>query len=98
MDVYIKGYLSSGKKTSSATIKTGKGWWGGVLIQTDGTNDATITIYDNTADSGTILYQAIVPAANRYGGVGPLAAPIRFNTGCRLTVAGTGASGIVWYR
>lgn len=45
--------------TASALIKTGPGTIYGVIVQTDGANNCTFTLYDNTAASGT----AILPSS-----------------------------------
>ena len=45
--------LSSGEKTADALIKTGSGYFLGIIVMPDGTNDVTISSYDNTAGSGT---------------------------------------------
>lgn len=42
-------------KTSSALITTGAGIYNGIKVNTDGTNAATIIVYDNTAASGTAV-------------------------------------------
>ena len=47
------------KKTSSGIVRTGKCIFHGFLIGTDGVNDPTITVFDNTAASG----QEIIPSA-----------------------------------
>lgn len=51
-------FISSGTKTADALIKTGQGFLHSVTISC---NDAaptagTLIIYDNTAESGTVLY------------------------------------------
>ena len=40
---------SSGAQTASAVIKAAEGQLFGLLVQTDGTNAVTITVYDNPA-------------------------------------------------
>jgi len=42
-------------KTADALIDTGKGLITGIMVITDGSNSATIAIYDNTSGSGTKL-------------------------------------------
>lgn len=88
---------SSGEKTASAAVTTQKSILGGVLIITDGTNDATIIIYDNaSAASGTKVWEAVVTGSDNYGG-GIFPHPIRCSKGIYISIAGTGASAIVYY-
>jgi hypothetical protein len=46
--------LSTNYQTSTAII-SGKVAFGGIVIKTDGTNDITLNIYDNTTNSGKRL-------------------------------------------
>lgn len=90
-------YKSSGEKTSSGAIKASEGFLGGAIVLTDGTNDATVILYDNdNAASGTKLFEVTVAGADNYGGL-VLPVPIRFDNGCYLSISGTGASCIVYY-
>lgn len=97
--VKVQGWKSSGEKTASATIKTSAGVLHGIFIETDGTNDVTAQLSDDTdGSSGTKLTPAIVvPASDRYGGV--FGMNTAFSTACRLTLSGTGVEvAIVYYR
>jgi hypothetical protein len=49
------GFAQYSTKTSSALVTTGKGLYHGIKVNTDGTNAATIVVYDNTAASGTAI-------------------------------------------
>ena len=86
---------SSGEQTSSAILVTGRALLSGVLVITDGTNDATVILYDNTAASGTKVFEAVVAGAND-------AELFSFNkdvfceNGLYLSISGTGASCIVY--
>jgi len=94
----IDTYKSSGEITSSKLIKAGAGFLGGVIIATDKTNDAAVTLYDNTSASGTKLTPTIdVPGSDHYGGM-MFSGPIEFSNGCYISVSGTGASCVVYYR
>jgi len=84
----------SGLKSADATIKSGKTVLAAVLVLTDGSNDATLTIYDNTSASGTKLLEVTVPAADRYA-LFPLW--VRANNGLYADISGTGAQYIVYY-
>lgn len=46
--------------TSDAKITEGSGWFHGIIVHTDGTNAATVAIYDNTAASGSKLVTSLV--------------------------------------
>jgi hypothetical protein len=86
------GLTASGVKTSATTIVTGVGKLGSAVAITDGTNNATLTCYDNTSAAGTQLFPALVVlGASRFGGV-DFCTPVRFKTGCHCTISGTGAS------
>jgi hypothetical protein len=90
--------LSSGEKTADATILTGAGYFKQIIVMPDGTNDVTVSIYDNTASSGT----EILPTLTFAGDGGPQASPpvwVSANTGIRVdvTTAGTVAY-VVLYR
>ena len=89
---------TTGRKTSSALIATGKAILTGVLVETDGTNDATVIVYDNTAGSGTIVFKAIVTGADDrdFFDLGTVRA--KCDTGLYLSISGTGAATIVYYQ
>jgi hypothetical protein len=84
------GYLSSG-----TLIKTGQCILTGVEAMADGTNVATITVYDNTTNSGKILAKFVVGAGSYYGGRGNMYIPAR--KGLYVDISGTGAGAIVDY-
>jgi len=69
----------------------------GFLIETDGANDATLTIYDNTAGSGKVLRKMIVPGADRDGGI-EFKKGREADTGIYATISGTGAAFWVDYQ
>jgi hypothetical protein len=88
---------SSGELTASAAVAAQKSILGGVLIMTDGTNDATIIIYDHaTAASGTKIWESVITGSDNYGG-GIFPHPIRCANGIYVSISGTGASAIVFY-
>jgi hypothetical protein len=86
---------SSGEQTSSGTLSTGRALLSSVLVITNGTNDATVILYDNTAASGDKVFEAVVAGANN-------AELFAFNKdvlcedGLYLSISGTGASCIVY--
>ena len=86
----------SGEKTSSVTIDTGSGELRGVCINTDGSNNATVILYDNTAASGTKLWEHVVLGADITGGFFD-SFGIEYDTGLYLSISGTGASANVYF-
>lgn len=88
--------ISTGRLTSDTSVVDAKGVLYGLLIETDGVNDATVTIYDNTAASGKILRKMTVPGADFYGGF-ELPAGLVANHGIYADVSGTNAAFWVTY-
>ena len=91
------GYKSSGEITSSSAAASVPAKLGGLLILTDGTNDATVILYDAASATGTKLWEAKVPASDEYGGC-MFPEPIEAMIGIWAELSGTGASCIVYYR
>ena len=90
--------LSSGEQdTDDTTIYTGTCFLVGVIILTDGANDATVILYDNTSKAGTKIWEAKVISSDNYGG-GMFPYPIYCATGIHLALSGTGATCIIFYR
>jgi hypothetical protein len=87
---------TSGLKTSSAVIHTGTCYLTAMQVYTDGTNAATIILYDNTAASGTVLAKMIVPASAGYGGRN-FTVPVYCGVGIYASISGTNAGVIVEY-
>lgn len=87
---------SSGRKTASAAIVTGSGKLRGVIAEADGTNAATITVYDGTSAAGTELCKIIVDATATYESL-VFEHGISADTGIYLALSGTGAAAIVLY-
>jgi hypothetical protein len=82
--------------TTSTLVYTGSCVLWRVHVITDGTNAATVTVYDNTSAEGNKLAVFTVPGASHYGGsnwVCPVAAKI----GLYAAVSGTGAKCFVEY-
>ena len=82
---------TSGELTGDGQVFTGPGRLTSVLIITDGTNDATVILYDNTSATGTKLWQGIVKGADNYGGRNWVF-PVEFTNGVYRDLNGTGAS------
>src|SRR4051812_20404840 len=88
---------SSGLKSADAAILAAPGKLRGVTVLTDGTNAATLIIYDNkSAASGTVLEKLIVAGADRCMKV-VFDAGVVANAGIYADVSGTGAEYIVHY-
>lgn len=87
---------SSGEKTESAIINSGICLLASVLVITDGTNAATVIIYDNTAASGKKIAEFVVAGTTQYGGRNWVF-PVECKTGIYCAISGTGASSIVEY-
>lgn len=88
--------VSSGELTSSATVVTGRGILNAIQIITDGTNDATVILYDNTAASGKKLHEAVVTGANNDAFYN-WDCGVRAEIGIYAAISGTGASCIVYH-
>ena len=59
---------SSGKKSADGIISNRPSLLTGVLIITNGINDAKVIIYNSQDTSGPILFEATVAGANLFGG------------------------------
>ncbi len=66
------------------------------IVYTDGTNDATLTVYDNaTTVTGTVLAQAKAAGADLQAGVANM---LRIaDNGIAIEIVGTGASALIAY-
>ena len=90
--------ISSGLQTSDGTIATGKAILAGLQIITNGTNDVTVIVYDNTSAAGTEVFKQTVTGTDDSI---PYTLPdggIRCKNGIYVDVSGTGGQYIVFYR
>lgn len=87
---------NSGEITSSQLVYAGACLISKIKVLTDGSNNATIIVYDNTEGSGKVIDKTIVAAAIRYGG-GNIIPPEKCDNGIYVTISGTGASVIISY-
>lgn len=99
---YAQPYVSSsGSNAASAVIFTGPGNLHGIVVSTDGTNAATIDVYDNTSAAGTKLVPTWVVTSSATDRTQTLGfyPPVRFEKGCyvNLSVAGGGTAAYVAY-
>lgn len=90
----FQGSEGSGEQTADGIVHTGPVYITSILIITNGTDDATVILYDNTAASGTVRWEQTVAGANNYGGK-DWSYPKFFAIGIYADVEGTGASYIV---
>jgi hypothetical protein len=83
-------------KTASAKITDGRGYFGGIIITTDGTNNVTVDVRDaTTAGTGTKLIPTTVILANER--VKSISAPQFYWTGVYVTVTTSGTTEYVVY-
>lgn len=85
------GILATG---STITVSTGRGFLNSIQVFTDGTNNGTVTVYDNTAGSGTVIAQLPCVGASLTNSL-VFEKAVRADIGLTIVVSGTGASGIV---
>lgn len=85
------------KLLASAPVVAGRQMFRGVSINTDGTNAATVVIYDNaTAASGKIIGTFACPGATLNRDV-IFNEPVRVYNGIYASISGTGASCNVYF-
>lgn len=80
----------------TTTLWTGKCTLNSIQVVTDGTNTATVTVYDNTAASGTIVALVKILGANLFGGC-DFSNALKCENGITVVVAGTGATAYVGF-
>jgi hypothetical protein len=96
MSTALPSSRSSGLLSSSGQVFTGTARLNAVTILTDGTNAATITIYDNTSASGLVLYKGILAgASNSRDSI--FISPVRCEIGMYISISGTGANAILHF-
>jgi len=90
--------ISSGAKTSSGKLSIGRCVFHGVLIATDGSHDAVVNLYDNTAASGKKIIPPITVSADQnYGGLFVGSPGVFVSHDIYLSISGTGASAVIYY-
>ena len=85
-----------GEQTVDKLIYTGSCYITGILIITNGTDDAKVILYDNTSASGDVRWEQTVIGGDNYGGRS-WTYPKKFYNGIYVDVSGTGASYIIEY-
>lgn len=79
---FNEGYEAS-VLSASALLKSGKGLLGGFFVSSV-TSTPSLTVYDNTAGSGTKIIDAVTLTAGM-----SIPAPARFTNGCYVVITGT---------
>lgn len=89
---------SSGLLSADVAVSDTSGRLHALTVLTDGTNAATVVLYDNaSAASGTVLAKVIVAGADRMAVFSPHDAGVVVNQGIFLDITGTGAEAIVHF-
>jgi len=78
-------------QTASGTAVSGAGILAGVVLA-GGSATATLTVYDNTTGSGTVLVKVAAMANDTV----TVNVPVSFSNGVYLDIAGLGASATVF--
>lgn len=76
--------------TASQIIKSGNGILGGIFCSTASASP-TVTIYDNTAASGTKIIDTFTVASAT-----PYPFPSGFSNGCYVAISGTASITVFW--
>lgn len=86
---------SLGESTADGVIRSGRTRLAAVEIITDGSNNATVILYDNTAASGTKVFEGGAVGADLSKFI-EFPRPVKCDNGLYLDISGTGASCIVY--
>jgi hypothetical protein len=87
---------SSGVLNANTLVFNGRQRINALTVFTDGTNDATVSLYDNTTNSGKISVKGLCVGANKVQHF-IFENPVFMQDGLYAAVTGTGASFIVFY-
>jgi hypothetical protein len=87
---------STGVLNADTLIATGRNRVNAITVLTDGTNAATVDLYDALTGSGTINVKGRCVGANLINHI-IFENPVVFETGIYADVTGTGATFIVFY-
>lgn len=90
------GSAGSGQVSTSGQVVAGGAYLTAITVLTDGTNDATVILYDSTAASGKVVAKLWVPGG-LYSDRMSWTYPLRVGNGIYASVSGTGASALVEY-
>jgi hypothetical protein len=97
------GSKGTGALSASGSVYLGPCVLTQLLVQTNGTNNATVTVYDNSTNSGTVVttWSCPGPGANSATNTCVQEWPYvgrEIQNGIYVAISGTGASYIVEYR
>ena len=87
---------STGVLNANTLVFSGRQRINALTVFTDGTNDATVSLYDNTAASGKIAVKGLCVGANKVAHF-IFENPVFMQDGLYAAVSGTGATFIVYY-
>lgn|SRR5690348_2545271 len=94
----VEPCTSSGEITSSKAVAARPGKLYALHVTADGTNAATVIVYDNaTTNSGTILAEVVVKAGETLGAPQLPNAGVLANNGIYVSISGTGAKCVVHF-
>jgi hypothetical protein len=89
--------LSTDLLTASAVVSDHKDYLNAVVVNADGTNIATVIVYDNaSAASGKVLAKVVVPASSRTQSI-VFNRGVQSSNGLYISIAGIGAEAQVYY-
>ena len=88
--------ISSGVLNANTLVFSGRQRVNALTVFTDGTNDATVSLYDNTAASGKIAVKGLCPGLSKVQHF-IFENPVFMQDGLYAAVSGTGATFIVYY-
>lgn len=86
--------VTSGLLSSDTVIFQGRGMLNAVQGYGDGTNVATINVYDGLDNTGKLLGRVVVLAGEQVSG-GNINTPVRFEVGLFIQITGIGAGGLL---
>ena len=89
--------MASTALASSGQACSGKCYLTGLTVYTNGTNDATVVVYDGTSASGKEVSRMKVFGGLFVDKLPPFTFPVFCQSGIYLTISGTGAGAIVEY-
>lgn len=92
--VYSK---TTGELSSSQLIYSGACYCSAIQIKTDGTNNATVTLYDNTSASGKKVFPTWVVAGASLIGGRNIIPMVQIDNGLYIEISGTNAKASVEY-
>ena len=88
--------ISSGLKTTSQLIATGRNRINAITFLGDGTNVSTLNIYDNTTIGGKIVAKVVNKATDQQNHV-IFTNPVIVENGLYAELTGTGGNYILYY-